>query len=415
MFEWQKHSLKSEGVPHYLNLLEFLNLRVQATESTITDGNSKRVTHAIPYAKKTSSTGGMVASHATNADSIPSQCILCKPDKHPLYACPRFEDMPHEAKIATIKSNGLCINCFASNHFVKQCKSVHCCKRCQRLHHMLLHVDSTPVNSTVISQVMNPAAPPFTPQIASAPQNDSQNDVVSSNTAIRLKSNSLLMICRILVSAPDGTSVETRALLDNASSASFVSERLTQSLRLPRVNQKARITGVADLSHHSSNQSLANFSISPIRPPFREIDVMAIVGPKVTCDLPFFPIPLKKEWNHLDGVDLADPGFGCPGRIDVLLGVDVFAEVMHHGRRSGPPGIPIAFETCFGWVLAGSTESCSLLPQVTTCHVLFTTGDEALQKFWEMEEGPLSETTLSPEEGSAVQHFKTSQTRNKDG
>ena len=142
---------------------------------------------------------------------------------------------------------------------------------------------------------------------------------------------------------------------------------------------------------------------------------MAIVGPKVTCDLPFFPIPLKKEWNHLDGVDLADPGFGCPGRIDVLLGVDVFAEVMHHGRRSGPPGIPIAFETCFGWVLAGSTESCSLLPQVTTCHVLFTTGDEALQKFWEMEEGPLSETTLSPEEGSAVQHFKTSQTRNKDG
>ena len=83
-------------------------------------------------------------------------------------------------------------------------------------------------------------------------------------------------------------------------------------------------------------------------------------------------------------------------------------EVMLHGRWSGPPGTPIAFETCFGWVLAGCTESCSLLPQVTTCHVSFTTGDEVLRKFWEMEEGPLSETTLSPEERSAIQLFKTS-------
>ena len=80
VFEWQKHSLKSEGVPYYLDLLEFLNLRAQTTESTITDGNSKRVTHARPYAKKTSSTGGTVASHATSADSTPSQCILCKPN-----------------------------------------------------------------------------------------------------------------------------------------------------------------------------------------------------------------------------------------------------------------------------------------------------------------------------------------------
>ena len=33
--------------------------------------------------------------------------------------------------------------------------------------------------------------------------------------------------CRVLIAAPNGYSVEVRALLDSASSASFVSEHLT--------------------------------------------------------------------------------------------------------------------------------------------------------------------------------------------
>ena len=163
MFEWQKHSQKSEGVPHYQSLLEFLNLRAQATESTIADtcSGDKRPRHDASYAKKGFVTGRTVASHAISADLSSGQCILCKPSKHPLYVCPQFREMPHESKITVIKSNGLCMNCFSSNHFVKQCKSVHQCKRCQRPHHTLLHVDSAPVSSTstsVTPQTMNPTA-----------------------------------------------------------------------------------------------------------------------------------------------------------------------------------------------------------------------------------------------------------------
>ena len=46
--------------------------------------------------------------------------------------------------------------------------------------------------------------------------------------------------------------------------------------------------------------------------------------PKVLCDLPFSHIPLKRELKHLDGIDLADPGFGSPGKIDMIHGIDVF-------------------------------------------------------------------------------------------
>ena len=71
--------------------------------------------------------------------------------------------------------------------------------------------------------------PKTTPYFASQGQTVDSNLAevkVSTSTAVRLKSNLLLMTCRIVVYAPDGSSIEARALLDSASSASFVSERL---------------------------------------------------------------------------------------------------------------------------------------------------------------------------------------------
>ena len=119
-----------------------------------------------------------------------------------------------------------------------------------------------------------------------------------------------------------------------------------------------------------------------------------MVAPKVTCDLPFSPIPFKAEWDHLSDLELADPGFGQPGRIDLPLGIDMFVAVLLHGRWSGPPRTPVAFETCLGWVLAGSTELSSCTKQIATCHASCLTGDDILRRFWEIEDSPLSETTL---------------------
>ena len=404
MFEWQKHSQKCDEVPPYEEILAFLDLRARATESMV---DTRNVRPDPPHHKHGFSKGGNVASHAGNAEVTSNQCTLCKPDKHPLYSCPRFRDMSHESKINTVKSNGLCMNCLTPNHFVKQCTSTHRCKRCQKPHHTLLHTNGVPHKPA--SSSMNPSAPAFAPDPANTVNK------VSSNIAIQLRSNALMMTSRVLIHAPDGTAVEARALLDNASTASFVSARLAQSLRLPRVSQRARISGVAGLHHQSSNQSITNFCITATRPPLRNINVTAIIVPKVTCDLPFSPISFNKEWEHLDGIDLADPGFGVPGKIDLLLGVDVFVDVILHGRRSGPPGMPIAFETCFGWVLAGNTDSQLPIPRIATCHVSCNTGNKLLRNFWVIEDSPLSEPAMSPEERCAVQHFKTMQSRTIDG
>ena len=41
MFEWQRHSQDSYDVPHYSALLEFLDLRAQASENTVHESDHK--------------------------------------------------------------------------------------------------------------------------------------------------------------------------------------------------------------------------------------------------------------------------------------------------------------------------------------------------------------------------------------
>ena len=110
--------------------------------------------------------------------------------------------------ISLLKSHDLCMN-LRPGHFIKQCKSLYRCRKCKRPHHTLLHKES--------SRNASEAQPSL-----------SVNSVVL-NAATGIKSNRVLMTCRILIDAPDGSSVEARAILDSTSSASFVSERISQS------------------------------------------------------------------------------------------------------------------------------------------------------------------------------------------
>ena len=76
-----------------------------------------------------------------------------------------------------------------------------------------------------------------------------------------------LPICRLRSPSyerEDGSSVEAQALLDNASSTSFVSERLVQCLSLPRFNQHVRVSGIGGVSHRAPIQSLSNLEISAV-------------------------------------------------------------------------------------------------------------------------------------------------------
>ena len=117
----------------------------------------------------------------------------------------------------------------------------------------------------------------------------------------------------------------------------------------------------------------------------------------------------------MSGLKLADPKFANPGKIDLLLGVDVFVDALLTGRKIGPPGSPTALETHFGWVLAGRTESLTSNYHITTHHISILSGDDLLRQFWELEEAPVSEPIYSTEERMVIDHYKANHLRDDNG
>ena len=415
MFEWQRHSQSSAEVPHYKLLLEFVNLRAQASEAALSDPAKKSYKNYPPFAKKNFTPVKSIASFAASANTSPGNCVVCKSEKHPLFVCSRFKALNHAGKLSVLKTNGLCLNCLRAGHFVSNCKSLHKCRVCQKPHHTLLHLEgrssmpsSLPTAATADVAVSTTSSPPMTSSASVSPLAP-----ISTNAAVGIKSDLLLMTCRVLVESSDGSTMEARAILDSGSSASFVSERLAQCLHLPRSSQNTRITGVAGFVRNSA-QLITTFQVSSVHHPAKKFTVTAVVVSRVTSDLPLQPVPVDPKWNHLSDLQLADPSFAQPGRIDLLLGVEIFAEVMLHGRWCGIPGSPIAFETQFGWVLAGSTSFGAPTQVVTTHHAMLLSGDDLLRRFWEVERITIKDC-LTPEESAAVKHFENHYSRLENG
>jgi len=60
------------------------------------------------------------------------------------------------------------------------------------------------------------------------------------------------------------------------------------------------------------------------------------------------------SWKLPTDVQLADETFNLPGDIDLLIGADLFYEMLRSGRRTRP-GHPVLQETVLGWTLSGTT------------------------------------------------------------
>ncbi len=188
MFEWQKHTQTSSAVPHFDALLEFIDLRAQASESTAPELSRKR-----PYEVVSSKRSFTPRSVASLTASLNDSCTVCKTGKHPAYSCPKFKSLPHDQMMGVLKSKSLCLNCLKPGHFVKECTSTNRCRKCQKLHHTLLHVDSPPEHHDFTD--VTPATLPSSSTIPA------HTHVAHANS----KSHQfLLMTCRVLILSPEG-------------------------------------------------------------------------------------------------------------------------------------------------------------------------------------------------------------------
>lgn len=98
-----------------------------------------------------------------------------------------------------------------------------------------------------------------------------------SNTASTLGRNLVYMTCKILVTGPDGSSAATWALIDTRSSASFITERLAQMVRLRKTKRSIEICGISGQTIKSSTTVVVQFRASPIMREGKIIVVTALI------------------------------------------------------------------------------------------------------------------------------------------
>ena len=381
LYKWQRHSHESGKVPHYQDMLDFLDLRAQSTESIEykVDRKGNATQHRASYVTRTDNT-----------------CVACKKGKHPLYTCQVFKLFPSEKQVPILKGNGYCFNCLNKGHISKQCPSSQRCRICSAPHHTWLHHEQK-LDTHKATKEPSKMVTSHTSHLASP-----QKQV-------------LLMTCQLRVTNAHGYVMRARALLDSASSTSFITERLAQHLRLPRIRRALHISGIGGVDARLTSRGIVRFNVANSHEK-DHVPVEAVVLPKITAELPVHHIPFDGRWKHLEGLRLADPEFNVPGSVDLLLGADLFGIIMRHGRRVGPPGTPYAFQTAFGWVLAGTVNTKQpSLERVTVCCASVLQGDDLMRKFWEVEECVSRQSALSIEEKTMQQHFDTAHTRDEKG
>lgn len=88
----------------------------------------------------------------------------------------------------------------------------------------------------------------------------------------------------------------------------------------------------------------------------------------------------------MQDLELADPNYNTPGNIGVLLGADIYGQIILAGLVKGPLGSPIAQNTHFGWILFGKVGETTKTSATTSFHIVADPLESTLKKFWEIEE-----------------------------
>lgn len=222
----------------------------------------------------------------------------------------------------------------------------------------------------------------------------------------------LLATAKVTLYTQDGTQYLARALMDTGSQASFISEEFVQLLRLKRKQAAIRVNGLGS-SNAGTSRGMVRIQFGSQHDSTVVHTANAFVLNRITAYLPTRDLSTY-YFPHLVGLDLADKEFYKPGKIDILLGADVYGEVVMDGIVRGAKETPIAQRTSLGWIISGSVNSKhASVTNAISLHVN-TELETTLKRFWEIE-SVIEPVKWTSEEKICSEHFEQTHQRNECG
>ena len=252
---------------------------------------------------------------------------------------------------------------------VKKCRSPLRCSTCNGRHHSSICSGMT--QGTSQSSPL-PSVLTSSPRPLSSPQSKQPSTV---SMYIDMKTPVLLQTATAIVysaNRPNNTTV-IRLILDSGSQKSYITNKLRDSLRLPREQSQA----VSIKTFGSLVERVETCDIVKLKFKARmgaDFEISLFTVPMICEPLSRQPIIWAVErFPYLQEIDLPDL---CDSRdaleMSIFIGVDQYWKVVTGGIRRGNTG-PTAMKTKLGWVLSGPVPGLTHDPSVAylSCsHVL---------------------------------------------
>lgn len=328
--EWEL-SKSGTDIPTLEDFFKFLERRCLALEVVQNDRVDKQ-RHSVKVA------------HA--ALKVNSHCKFCN-GKHRIFQCDKFLKLTAAERYNTVRAADLCLNCLKFGHSVKVCNAA-LCKKCHKKHHTLIHQE--------FRARENQQADEITPnkintQIdTQSSRIDNQTNVVALHNAIQ-PTQILLSTAMVCLQDNLGNWHTCRALLNSASQINFMTSELAKKLSL-NIREDSNLLPVQGIGLTCTMvRRLTTTAVASNRNKFTK-KLNFFVLKKITGKLPTQTIDINDITIPKD-LQLAYPDFYEPSEIEVLLGGEIFLEILRYGPVKLGHNLPVLQNTVFGWILAG--------------------------------------------------------------
>lgn len=445
--KWEEHKeLLNKGEPITLELFNtFLRNHADLLENIELSFSRSQQVNSNTTHKQNNKIKTMVSiqnnsGNNSSSTQLTKSCPMCKSGEHNLNTCSQFLALNNESRYKLLPSFKVCYNCFSSGHFANRCKRQGC-KLCKRKHNTIIHLSDMalqqkPVTSSASKQSTDRAAEAPEDCVASAvaPQlthmttlsvNHERSSRGASAPVPHDNSQGEVLLSTALIKLFDANNREhiARAVLDSGSTSCLITEKMFNKLNLPAEHINKSILGINSVS--TKINKLCNLRFKSLDEQF-ENNIQCFVLPTITSCVPSRNIDLR-NLNIPTDIMLADPNFHSPGEVHLIIGADVFWDILGTQKLKLGNGKPTLYETKLGWLVSGhingaymSSSSnhikCNLVKNESidsSCNDDILT---QLTRFWQLEEvSPKSSSLYSREEQLCEDHFVQNTIRLGDG
>ncbi|XP_076660848.1 uncharacterized protein LOC143364322 [Halictus rubicundus] len=399
--------------PRFSDLTEFLENRAQ-TLCMLTSEQGDNVKKAI-LSKPIS--GSRKVFHASTSFSTDGKfkCVICS-GPHRIFKCNKFKAKNVSERRAEVLRLRLCFNCLGA-HRVANCSFSTRCSSCKGRHHSLLHSDKVFTSFTKNS----------IPESKSSNSDESKTGVsakvssvhVHTANVISRKRSVLLATAQIMLIGPQGSRTRVRALLDQGSEASFVSSFITNLLGLEKRRVNMSLVGLG-ASSAGTAKAATQLIFQSVVDPSTKFEVNAFVLSKLTSQLPTRRL-MEIDIGMFADLSLADPLFYVPDSVDIILGADVYGQLLKSGLKRFSDSSLVAQDTALGWIISGTVSADISRRAETSEHLQAYHSvweddlDISLQRFWILEELPPIIATLDSKDDACERLFRDTHFRDTNG